>query len=458
MGFQQWVVGVSIGVFSKVVASLGLVLQKRWHARNEKEPADRRKSWYTDPWWMAGFATYAGGNLITIAALAMIPQTVVASLDSLVLVFNALWAPLLLGEHPGRSDWLWNGVIICGVALVVVFGPSMSQEHTGREMLALLVRPAYVVFAATAVGIYVACVMYRAKHTRPEVRRRTSRCASSSSLQQHPPSVARGVSIESCKERIGGASPESAQSHQAPRDGDPPPLQRTPSIIVDVSDPAGALAAGLAPAVLSCFCLQLSKVLGELIADTVRGRNQFDDWPVYLFIIALAVVNAQQVKNLQAALNEFSTLVIVPIFQVTLTILAVVGGGIYFREFELWTDPAEASMAPSSSKAAPLIFSVGLILAVTGVLFLSLRGTDIPDKMWSALVNCCREPTPATRYPSSMQGPPPKDLALINYSMTRVPWCEVNASMADQDLVGLDIVSVNITHDDERGDDEAPLR
>eukprot|EP01062_Namystynia_karyoxenos_P030909 TRINITY_DN2298_c0_g1_i1.p1 TRINITY_DN2298_c0_g1~~TRINITY_DN2298_c0_g1_i1.p1 ORF type:complete len:528 (+),score=147.98 TRINITY_DN2298_c0_g1_i1:99-1586(+) len=472
MGLPNWVLGIGIGVFSKAVASLGLVLQKRWHCLNSALPLDKRKAWYLDLWWMAGFATYAGGNLITIAALALAPQTVIAALDSLVLVFNAIWAPWMLNEHPCRSDWIWNAVIISGVALVVVYGPPMGGDHSGRELMNLLIRPAYIIFAGSSLCIFCAAVLYRTKlGDRSGNTPLRSFYHRQSMSGNRPPSPLKESSVERRKVRRtvtdgtpGGVSPGttaadaqgsfhrcvSALADDSPRTVSMYRGQASTSM--PGPDPAAAVAAGVAPAVLSCFCLQLSKVMGELIADTARGANEFGDWPVYLFILALIGVNSLQVKMLQAALIDFSALVVVPVFQVGLTIFAVVGGGIYFKEFDAWGDhPPGATWWECYQ--GPLFFSCGLSFAVLGVVCLSLRGSNIPDRIWGM---CCREkivspavrPGPGESPVSAAQRVEVTELTLLNpadalpagqvlnYSLTKVPWCEVSSFIIPTNLQG----------------------
>eukprot|EP01062_Namystynia_karyoxenos_P012659 TRINITY_DN14571_c1_g1_i1.p1 TRINITY_DN14571_c1_g1~~TRINITY_DN14571_c1_g1_i1.p1 ORF type:complete len:551 (+),score=129.75 TRINITY_DN14571_c1_g1_i1:35-1654(+) len=493
-----WIAGVSIGIFSKSVASLGLVLQKRWHARNASLPPEKRKAWYSDLWWMAGFATYAGGNLITIAALALAPQTVIAALDSLVLVFNALWAPWLLHERVGRSDWAFNFVIIGGVVLVVAYGPPMSGDHTGRELVKLLLEPTYLAFAGTSVAILGGCALYRSRAKSAALSRRASfrqpprrpsppggsqrrtmrRACDSGSRHQlgtpgaspagadapravgwersagqlDVPQVARGMSTTGLTRSTSYLADESPRSQAV--------FRRGTSVAVPAPDPTAAVAAAVAPAVLSCFCLQLSKIIGELIAETVNGHNEFADWPAYVFILSLLAVNTLQVKMLQAALIDFSALVVVPIFQVSLTLFAVIGGGIYFKEFDAWGVGGDQGSL-RGQLAGPLLFSFGLLLAVTGVICLSLRGSNIPERIWGA---CCRPPvespgaqqasTPARSPQQSPQGQAEADQVtqvhvygnktvditpvashvhavqpappVLNYSMTMVPWCELS--------------------------------
>jgi len=118
------------------------------------------------------------------------------------------------------------------------------------------------------------------------------------------------------------------------------------------------------PAILSSFNSLFSKILGEVVLTTARGDNQFTQWPTYLFVVLFAVVDATQVVYLQRALRSYSALYIIPLYQVSLTVFGVSTGGIYFQEFNDF-----------ENKAAyyPALFTIGILIAVSGVGVLSKR-------------------------------------------------------------------------------------
>eukprot|EP00659_Diplonema_papillatum_P005876 gene5876-9004_t len=233
---------------------------------------------------------------------------VIAALDCLVMVFNALLAPqLLANEVLTWHDFLASLVTVLGVMLVVFAGPKNADEYDGDQLISLMKNPAFIVFASLCV----------------------TACASMQGA------------LNWAQKALG--------KHRTNDDTKP-------------TGAACAVAAGTVPAILSSFNLQLSKCTGELIHTSLGGDNQFSDWPVYVFIVLLVICNTMQVVSLQHALRNYDALLIVPIFQVQLTVFAIVNGGIFFDEFSQWTDATE-----------PALFFTGLATCLFGVLLLSRR-------------------------------------------------------------------------------------
>eukprot|EP01064_Diplonema_japonicum_P001046 TRINITY_DN10676_c0_g1_i1.p1 TRINITY_DN10676_c0_g1~~TRINITY_DN10676_c0_g1_i1.p1 ORF type:complete len:373 (+),score=79.69 TRINITY_DN10676_c0_g1_i1:48-1166(+) len=295
--------GIAIGVVGKAVSSLGLVLQKKSHQQNFEG-----KHFCTDVRWAIAFGTYFLGNIIVIVALVLAPQVIIAALDCLVMVFNAGLAPQLLeNEKLTKFDILASLVIIAGVGIVVYYGPSGDKDYSSSELTDLLKQREFIVFASASLAlIVVLAVVLRYLEGK------------------------RGKRFLINDATLAGS--------------------------------AAAVAAGTIPAVLSSYNLQLSKICGELISTTIKGTNQFCSWEVYMFIGLLVICNTVQVAALQRALADYDALLIIPVFQVQLTIFAIINGGIYFKEFQEWT-----AIEP------PLFFSGGVLLCILGVGVLSSR-------------------------------------------------------------------------------------
>ena len=305
------VVGVGIGVMGKGVASLGLILQKVSHVRNVTGV-----HFCQDVRWLLGFLTYFMGNLIVIIALTMAPQVIIASLDSLVMVYNAALAPYFLdNERFTKNDLKACLLVVSGVVFVVYFGPKTNKEYTGDELLEMLLQRSFLVF--TVFSLTTCAVLY-------------------------------GI-IRYVKQTMGEKYIRDEQS---------------------VAGCLMAVAASTIPAVLSSYNLQLSKIVGELTSQSLNGgENEFVHWPIYLFIFLLVSCNTVQVITLQTALANYSALLIVPIFQVQLTLLAIVNGGIYFSEFENWGESGDGSW---------FWFSVGIIGCLAGIVILASRSMSDP--------------------------------------------------------------------------------
>ena len=102
------------------------------------------------------------------------------------------------------------------------------------------------------------------------------------------------------------------------------------------------------------------KMFAEVAAESGEGDNQFVKWETYLFFVLFLAFNFLMEYWRQKALNLFSTMYCVPLFQVTLVVFAVFTGAIFFDEF------AEISTFYL------ILFFVGVIIICIGVVILSV--------------------------------------------------------------------------------------
>ena len=102
-----------------------------------------------------------------------------------------------------------------------------------------------------------------------------------------------------------------------------------------------ALTYAFTTATLSSFNVAFSKIVGELVANSFSSgeddSNQFRSPMAWVFTIALIVCNANQIRMLSRSLSKFDALFIIPCYQVAFANLCILGGGIYFKEFSLFT-------------------------------------------------------------------------------------------------------------------------
>jgi uncharacterized membrane protein len=117
-------VGTLVGLFSYLLANLGMGLQKhgapalaRWR-EVRTTPALQRLLGL----WMAGSAMTVVGSLLLFVALGLGRASVIASFEGLGLVGLALYAHHFLGEPVGVPERRSIGAIVLGTALVGYFG------------------------------------------------------------------------------------------------------------------------------------------------------------------------------------------------------------------------------------------------------------------------------------------------------------------------------------------------
>ena len=97
-----------------------------------------------------------------------------------------------------------------------------------------------------------------------------------------------------------------------------------------------------------------TKSVSELLRDTLSGRNQLHYAFTYVVLFATAGTASFWVYRMDLAL-KFDALFIIPLLQVAWTTLSIVGGGIYYKEFDDY-DAFNVALffacSPSSSSAS----------------------------------------------------------------------------------------------------------
>lgn len=103
---NNFLVGISIAVGTSFIQSLGLTIQRKSHVINEAiHPKELRRQACHRPLWHLGFHTYILSNLTgTIFSIGYLPVIILAPLGAVTLVFNALFARLLLGDTFSRQS------------------------------------------------------------------------------------------------------------------------------------------------------------------------------------------------------------------------------------------------------------------------------------------------------------------------------------------------------------------
>jgi hypothetical protein len=101
----NFVIGITIAVSTSFIQSLGLTIQRKSHVLNENiHPKELRRSACRRPLWHLGFDTYIISNVVgSIFSIGYLPIIILAPLGAVTLVFNAIFAKLLLGDIFNRQ-------------------------------------------------------------------------------------------------------------------------------------------------------------------------------------------------------------------------------------------------------------------------------------------------------------------------------------------------------------------
>lgn len=139
--YPLWEWGVFICLCGTLLTALGLVLQKFSHTKNAGDPA--AVVYYRQPWWQFGFSVFLFGQIMNLVAMGMALQAVLSSLGAGALIFNAIFAWMILGERILRLELLSMGGMVAGAFVVTCFHPAGQRLITGTHGVQEIVSPLF---------------------------------------------------------------------------------------------------------------------------------------------------------------------------------------------------------------------------------------------------------------------------------------------------------------------------
>lgn len=149
----MWVAGFTIALVFSVLNSVGINLQKLSMTRNEH--ADVKKGTFKQPLWVLGFGLVCLGSLLDFVAFGMAPQTLLAPLAALSLVWNMFIAPLFHNEKVTKQNLVATAIIFTGVTLTVIFAGHSTPSYELEDLIHLYQQPvmyAYILFVVLFIG------------------------------------------------------------------------------------------------------------------------------------------------------------------------------------------------------------------------------------------------------------------------------------------------------------------
>eukprot|EP00435_Cladocopium_sp_Y103_P018144 s80_g4.t1 len=178
-----WLWGVLLCVLSNCLTALGLVTQKMVHLQNEKtgktlfsenratfwmvdgfhlawvQTVEKWANYFRQPWWIAGMSCFLVGQAANIPAMAFAPQTMLSCLGGLALVFNSVYAHILLGETVKWKEVVVMCAMVAGAVLVVSVTPVSTEKKVyANQIFHSILKPSFLI---TAGGVVVTLVCLR---------------------------------------------------------------------------------------------------------------------------------------------------------------------------------------------------------------------------------------------------------------------------------------------------------
>jgi drug/metabolite transporter (DMT)-like permease len=158
----RWAWAILLCVLSGALTTLGLTLQKRSYMDNERLPGHARREASAQSRWQLGMLVFLTGQVIGFSALGFAPQSLVATVSSLTLVFNTMLVPALLGHRVFNRRYVdaWTVLaMLGGCVLVVTTQRSEQQSFRLHQIVSLYAHPAFFVFLAVLGAFLLAALL-----------------------------------------------------------------------------------------------------------------------------------------------------------------------------------------------------------------------------------------------------------------------------------------------------------
>mmetsp|Transcript_35132 Transcript_35132/g.110601 ORF Transcript_35132/g.110601 Transcript_35132/m.110601 type:complete len:342 (+) Transcript_35132:439-1464(+) len=287
------------------------------------EGDEEKKSWT----WFIGTSIFICGSLLLFASFGFAPQSVLAALEAVQFITNIFFGKFVLGEAITKRMVLGTVALVGGMSLVVAFSKHETSLYSSEDLQSLYGELAYIVFLAFAgVTLIASRVLFNVYGARRQ----------------------QGL--------------ENLPYH---------------NLVYPISYCYFS-------AMIGTQQLLMAKCISNLLRLTGDGDNQFTHWFTY-FCIAVWLLSAiYWVYRMDLGLKLFKGPFIIPVLQVHFTLLAIVSGGIYFKEFD--------GQPPGHICA----FVAGCVIIFGGVYLLAPAEVEEPDGLAVMPVTATNQTTSAT--------------------------------------------------------------
>ncbi|KZT53642.1 hypothetical protein CALCODRAFT_43769 [Calocera cornea HHB12733] len=333
--------GILVGVLSSLIQSLGLTIQRKSHLLNDALPlAAQRPDWHR-PLWLFGFGIFISTNFLgSVFQIASLPVVILAPLGAISLLWNAIFARLLLADPFTLLMSVGTALVSGGAVLVGVFGVVPTPTHSLEDLIQLFSRPAFLAYFSVVLSITAGLlVLTHIVEWRYQAQRRAVRRLA---LADDPLPVSERSALLS--------APLTLPSPLPP----PTVAQESERLFI-------ALSYALLSGTLSAFGLLFAKAGVELLVLTFAGENQFWRWQAWLLVPGLVTFGLSQLWYLQKSLEFADPTLICPLAFCMFNISSILDSLIYFDQFR-HLSPLQLSM-----------ILLGTFLLLAGVWLLSLQ-------------------------------------------------------------------------------------
>ncbi|CDH59198.1 duf803 domain-containing protein [Lichtheimia corymbifera JMRC:FSU:9682] len=138
---------LTIALLASMTQAFGISLQRRAHLVEQQLGIDGRLPFYKRPLWLSGFLIYTLSNIVqSSCTIGYLPIVILAPVGAIGLVFNAVFAKLVLGDPFTLKTVLGTMLIVLGAGLVAGFGVVPEPNHSLQDLIRLYKRPTFIVY------------------------------------------------------------------------------------------------------------------------------------------------------------------------------------------------------------------------------------------------------------------------------------------------------------------------
>jgi magnesium transporter len=251
--------GVGTAIVSSLVQSLGLTLQRKSHVHEESLPLHLRRRPFRRGLWRLGLFIFLASNILgSTVQITTLPLVILAPLQASGLIFNAVFASLILHEGFTTLSLLGTLLVSIGAGLIAGFGALEEPSHNLSELLNLFARTPFLIWMGIQVGIVVV-ILVVSRVLLISIRKKSALMDSAGLGFLAISSIAVGKTIKRLKMVRG-------------------------------------CILGCLSGLLSAHCLLLAKTAAELIILSIFTKNQFSQWQSWMILLGLLILELAQVK------------------------------------------------------------------------------------------------------------------------------------------------------------------
>lgn len=274
-----------MNLVGSVGINLGTCLMKRGHNHRESRTnvlevhVESIRSYKS---WQWGAFIFSVGNVLNFVSFGYAAQSLLSALGSVQFVSNVFFAHFLLGEEITSQVIMGTSIIILGNLLLVLFGNHQSRVYTAEELTSFYEEIVYQRYLAFLLVVSILSYMFYSKG-RNKMKKMMVR--------------------------------DSASLPTLYRKGVP-------------------LCFAIASATIGTQSVIFGKSLSILLRAAWGGYGDLTNWLTAALLVCLFCTSVFWMVMLNKALRVFNAVVIVPLMQICWIFFSILGGLIYFREYE----------------------------------------------------------------------------------------------------------------------------